>query len=254
MKKNRSIFLVVASAALLGSCQKASDTKPPATGGFKVKSYTEDVISQTLGNSITTYNLGYDGSDRIISVTSTTAAGDKFLFSYPAPGKYSVDIYHDNMLTIHTDAYTNSAAFIDSTFQYNDTRDSSSEKYVYNANNQLTALKEYDYSVLTGADLSNTTNYTYNGDGDKITSSDLFGNTQHFDYYPDITYSTPNITGLPNPNGAKKFHLVKKISFSFGSFSGTADYTYTFDLSDRIATEKAVASDGSTVTKTYTYF
>ncbi|MDN3655209.1 hypothetical protein QWZ08_06225 [Ferruginibacter paludis] len=52
----------------------------------------------------------------------------------------------------------------------------------------------------------------------------------------------------------KKNHLVKKLRFEVGSFSGTTDYTYTFDLYDRIASKKTVAGDGSIVIKTYTYF
>ncbi|MDN3655208.1 hypothetical protein QWZ08_06220 [Ferruginibacter paludis] len=90
-----------------------------------------------MGNLIIIYNLGYDDSDRIISVTSATSAGDKFLFSYTSAGKYSVDIYNGNVLSIHSDAYTNIAGFIDSTFQYNNSRNFSSERYVYNAANQL---------------------------------------------------------------------------------------------------------------------
>jgi hypothetical protein len=203
MKKNRPVLLIVACIAFVGSCQKASDIKPAVTGGLKVKSYTEAIKSASLGNSTTTYSLEYDDSDRIISVSSASRTGYKVLFSYPSPGKCSVDIYSDHVRTSHTDAFTNSAAFIDSTFQYNDTKDSSSEKYIYNASNQLTAVREYDYKALTGAVLSNITGFTYNGFGDKITSADLFGNSQQFEYYPDITYSIPNISGLPNPNAAK---------------------------------------------------
>jgi hypothetical protein len=125
---------------------------------------------------------------------------------------------------------------------------------VYNAANQLVELKEYDYQAGTIPVLSDRTIYKYNPDGDKISSSDLFGNEQHFEYYPDITYSTPSVSGLPDPNAAKKIHLVKKLRFEIGSFSGTTDYTYTFDLYDRIASKKTVASDGSIVIKTYTYF
>ncbi|MDB5277454.1 MAG: hypothetical protein JWR61_2409 [Ferruginibacter sp.] len=128
MKKNLFILLMVTGVGLLGSCKKENSTKSQSTGGLKVKTYTENIVSSSLGNLISTYNLGYDDSDRIISVTSATSAGDKFLFSYPSAGKYSVDIYNGNVLSIHSDAYTNIAGFIDSTFQYNNSRDFSSEK------------------------------------------------------------------------------------------------------------------------------
>lgn len=72
MIKNMSIFLVIACAALLNICQKSSDTKLPFPGGLKVKSYTENITSANQEKSVTIYNLGYDGSDRIISTLNIT--------------------------------------------------------------------------------------------------------------------------------------------------------------------------------------
>ncbi|WP_301927957.1 hypothetical protein [Ferruginibacter sp.] len=80
---------------------------------------------------------------------------------------------------------------------------------MYNAANQLVELKEYDYQAGTIPVPSDRTIYIYNPDGDKISSSDLFGNEQHFEYYPDITYSTPSVSGLPDPNAAKKITWLK---------------------------------------------
>jgi len=131
----------------------------------------------------------------------------------------------------------------------------STEKYTYNINNQLIKIKEYDYSKITGAKLINITTNTYDTNGDMTESADLNSNVDTYEYYLDLIYATPIVTGPANINSAKKNHLVKKRTLKSNNYLiGSVVFTYTFDSNNRISTEKAVGSDGSAIIKTYTYF
>lgn len=252
MKKNiLALLAAISFIVLLSSCQKDAGGGP-TTVTDKVKTYTEDIKSGSIGNFVTTYNLNYDGSDRISSMISTSNPGDKFLFTYNSASSYSMDIYNSNLLVIHEDFFLNSNSYPDSTFQYNDTGDTSTEKTVYNVKNQAIKLYEYDYSTITGSDLWNITTYTYDADGNLVKSEDTDTNIDTYEYYPDMVYVLPVITPYAQP---KKLNLVKKRTLTSNGFLvGSATFTYTFDSKNRISTEKAVISDGSVILKTYTYF
>lgn len=257
MKKNLSFFPIIAVIILLTSCGKEYSSSPGSktVTSAKVKTYTEDVTSSYLGNSYTTYDLSYDASDRLVSTISRANSGDKSLFTFPSNNLFRMDLYNSGSLAIHEDFFLNGNLFIDSTFQYNDTRDSSTEKYTYNINNQLVKITEYDYSKISGAKLINITTNTYDTNGDMTESADLNSNVYTYEYYPDLMYATPIVTGPPNINSAKKNHLVKKQTLKSNNYLiGSVIYTYTFDSNNRISTEKAVGSDASAIIKTYTYF
>ena len=251
MKKSIPQLAVILCIILFTSCQKDVDGDP-ITVTDKVKTYTEDITSGSIGNSVTTYNLSYDASDRIISIISASAPGNKFLFAYNSASTYAMDIYSSNIRVIHEDVSLNSNSYPDSTFQYNNTGDTTTEKNVYNGNNQLIKLYEYDYSKITGSDLWNVTNYTYDANGNLLKAEDTDTNIDTYEYYPDLVYISPLIEPYSHP---KKHNLVKKHTLtSNGYIVGSATYTYTFDSNNRISTEKAVTSDGSIILKTYTYF
>lgn len=166
-----------------------------------------------------------------------------------------MDIFGSNALTLHEDSYINGNGFLDSTLQYDDSQDSTTEKYIYNSANQLITLKEYDYSTAAGAELYNTTTSSYNSDGDLISTTDTDNNRNDFEYDTNLSYVSPTVFGLVNPNAGKKLHLLKKQTQSSNGYPvGSIDYVYTFDGNDRISTEKATGNDGSISIKTYTYF
>ena len=251
MKKGLPLFAAILFIILLSSCQKDAGVGP-TTATDKVKTYTEDITSASIGNSVTTYNLGYDGSNRIISIIAASAPGNKFLFTYPSAGSFSMDIYNSNVRVIHEDFFLNSSSYPDSTFQYNNTGDTSTEKNIYNAKNQLIKLYEYDYSKITGSDLWNTTSYTYDADGNLLKAEDTDSDIDTYEYYPDLVYILPAMMPYAQP---EKHNLVKKHTLKSNGYElGSATYTYTFDSKNRISTEKAITSDGSIILKTYTYF
>ena len=142
MKKIFLLFAAIALVILFSACQKEPGNNLPPTQQLKLKTYTEDVRSAILGNSVTTYNFNYDGDDRMTSMVDAANPGNKFVFAYPSSSKFTMDLFVDNSFELHVDYFLNSHSMPDSSFQYNNTEDTSSEKYVYNPALKLTKLYE----------------------------------------------------------------------------------------------------------------
>lgn len=251
MKKNFICFTIIASLILFSSCQKEVDGDPDVVVTDKVKTYTEEVISDDLGNFTVTFNLSYDANDRITAMTSSTDPGSKFAFTYKT-GSYSMDLYDSGVWEIHEDYFLNGNSLVDSAFQYNNTEDTSTTKYVYNGNSQLVKMYQYEYSHVTGPELWNIINYTYDAGGNLVSTLDTYNYAETYEYYPDLVYAMPAITPFAN---LRKQRLLKKYTLSInGSPVGSASYTYTFDNKNRLSTQRAEDTDGNIVTKTFTYF
>ncbi|MGN6530796.1 MAG: hypothetical protein ACTHK0_03455, partial [Ginsengibacter sp.] len=138
---------------------------------------------------------------------------------------------------------------VDSTFQYNDTQDTMTEKYTYNANRQLILLKQYDYGKLTGAELFSQEKYEYDNNGNMVKMTDNYSVTT-YEYYPDLLN---NLTlGTPYFQMAK--NLVKTTKVNEGGDVETLNHVYTFDDNKRITSETVTASSGAVVVKSYTYY
>jgi len=101
--------------------------------------------------------------------------------------------------------------------------------------------------------LNQETIFTYDANGNQLTSQSTSGEGETYEYYPDMVYIHPLI-GPPLIPAVKR-HLIKTHSATSGGVvQATATLTYTFDANDRISTEKTVVDDGTVVIKTYTYF
>ena len=105
-------------------------------------------------------------------MVSAASQGDRFEYGYTTGG-ITLDLFESNTLSIHEMFFMNSNSQVDSTFQYNNTQDSMSERYIYNSSKQLIKLIEYDYSKA-GSTVGNITNYTYDGRGNVITEADNY--------------------------------------------------------------------------------
>lgn len=140
---------------------------------------------------------------------------------------------------------------VDSTFQYNDTNDTTTEKYFYNSNNQLIKLNEYDY--YSSPILYNTTSYTYDNNGNLTKTTDTNNEVDTYEYYTDLVNVIPVI--FPGTGNTKKLNLVKTHTVTSNGYPvGSSTATYTFDSSNRISTIVETADDGTVLTKTFTYF
>lgn len=256
MKKNLFTLLVLPSFILFSSCQKNSNTDQ-TTNSDKVKTYTEDITSPGSPEISATYNISYDGNNRITGVIPTNSSGVKFLFTYSSNSKFSLDLYNSGALSIHEDIFLNSNSLFDSTFQHNDTNDTTTEKYFYNSNNQLITLNEYDYSKNYGSQISNVTTYTYDSNGNVVKATDTNNQIETFEYYPDLVYIMPFTNPFLNHalNSSKKTNLLKTHTVtSNGYLVGSATSTYTFDSNNRISTITQTTDDGTIAVQTFTYF
>ncbi|MCY7420847.1 MAG: hypothetical protein LH478_03780 [Chitinophagaceae bacterium] len=254
MRAFLSMLMVPVLVFIFSSCQKeitGEVSRPTDTtgavgtpgGSFLVKTYTEDLKS-SAGNLFTKFNLSYDVNNRILSVVSSTNAGDKFLYQYGV-NKYSLEIFNSNVLSIHGDFFLNSNQLPDSNVQYNDTRDTTIEKYTYNAAKQLTQSMEYEIKQSL-ATLIDRTLYEYDANGNVSKETNSGGET---------TYTYTSLLNTLNTgqvySNQNKF-LIKTTVIS-GVGGVTINHTHTFDSFNRLTSEKAVATNGDVVTRTYTY-
>ena len=252
MKRITLIAAVVTVIVTLPSCQKETNSNNPLPAqSLKIKTYKEDVRSILWGNFATTYNLSYDGNDRLVTMVDAGNSGNKFVWAYPSSSKYTLDLFNNNIFELHVDYFLNSHSSVDSSFQYNNTSDTSTEKYIYNPAHQAIKLYEYDY-YGNGPELWNTTTYTYDGAGNLVKSEDTDDFVYTYEYYTDKVYVMPQAIPVTVPQ--EKANLVKKVTFTDGFDVETVSYTYTFDNKDRISIVRQDISTGDVVIQTYTYF
>ncbi len=197
-----------------------------------------------------TFNLSYDGNNRITAITPVTSGEGKLVFTYPSKDKYTMALHSSGKIEIQQDFFLLNS-MLDSTIQYNSFKDTMSEKYNCNAVKLLTS--KIDFEHLNGPMMVNVTHYIYDASGNMIRSSDSDGNVETFTYYSDLVYSLPAITPFSNFSG--KSHLLKSHQSSQrGIVVDSSVISYTFDLKERLETLKEITSDGTVLTKSFTYF
>jgi hypothetical protein len=160
-----------------------------------------------------------------------------------------MDLYENGNLNIHEILWLNSSSKLDSTFQFNDTGDSTTEKYIYEANHLLVQQKEYDYSTA-GAVLTSTTSYTYDNLGNPVQSMDDQGNAITYTYYTDLKYNL-SIGQSYIPVSA---NFVKTQTTSSNGSTVTVTHYYDFDSNDRLIKDSASTTGVDLIAiKSYTY-
>jgi hypothetical protein len=232
---------------LFTACKKSNDT--PASNGSLPKTYTEDIRSSGF-NSVTTYNLTFDGNSRITSMAAIPEPSIvKFIYKYTANTSLTLDLYNSNVLSIHEILWLNTSVKVDSTFQYDDSNDSTTEKYIYNADKQLIQIRNYNYSS-TGAELDHTTDYIYDNLGNATTESNSDGTSTSYTYYTDM----PNTLNLGQLFFFQTKYLVKTASSSDSGSPITATHFYSFDSNNRLIKDSASTTGvDAIVIKSYTY-
>jgi hypothetical protein len=245
MRNVVSYLLAAFCCTFIFSCQKDADPSGPAVKN-KIKTYTEE-ITTAAGTQTQTFNAVYDNNDRLLTLDCITTPGYKFVYQYPNNKEFTMDIYGAGSVIIHVTSFINSSvAMLDSTFQYNDTKDSSTEKYIYNSNKQLVKKFEYEYSKVTGSVPDNVVDYTYDNNGNLIKEKDYYGEST-FKY--DTVIPNTLYQGLVYVNNLKQLPTSE-----ITSGGETFDHTYTFDSDKRVISDTRVGSDGSVIKRTYTYY
>lgn len=245
--KNTLSTLAILSTLILGSCSKSNDNTNPIVS--LPQTYTEDIRSSAL-NSLTTYNLTYDGNFRLLSMVSVPEPSvSKFIFQYPTSLTATMDMYNGTDLGIHEDIWLTTAGFADSTLQYNDTQDTTTEKYFYDAGNLLQKANYYDYHS-TGSVLTKTSIYTYDVFGNALTQTDSPGGL----FYTYTYYNVPNTSSIGNSFIPGSANLLRSTTVDVSGVLTTAMHFYSFDGSNRVIKD-SISTTGTdlVVVKSYTY-
>lgn len=244
----KHLTFFVAALCLLASCKKNDGTNP-AGNSNKLKMYIED--ARTNGTHLVdTFTVNYDNDDRLTSLVSPAL---KFVYTYSSKS-YTLDLYESGQLSIHEIAYIGGNSYIDSTFQFNNTNDTTTEGYTYNGS-QLEKVLTYSYSSF-GTTVDMRDDYTYDNNGNllKDVQSDGQGNV-NIAYSFTYTTNPVNVTINPTyyPLQSKFLPATQKLTDGSGNALGTITYTYVFDSSGRLTKETDSADNGDVSTKTYVY-
>jgi hypothetical protein len=243
---------------LFVSCQKQLDIEIPTGGGgggntIKLKTYIEDI------NGVAdTFNVAYDANDRISSITHVPPGEGKFAYQYNGTTSISLEIYEgigNTNLTIHESYYLNSNQKVDSSFQYNDTQDTSSAKFIYNQAKVLTEAKYYENDAAGKAVLKTIEKYTYDATGNVSTTvvrnalNNIISTTSFT--YNNIPYNIGLVpANLMPPNLNLPLTEVERNAVNVETSRLT--HEYTFDAQNRVIAEK-LNQDGLIYWKYYSY-
>jgi hypothetical protein len=248
MKVNKPALLILTGLSFLWSCKKDNNSPNPAVS--YPKTYTEEVRSSVIGNSVTVYNLSYDANNRLTSLTATPAPPVlSFVYQYPSSNQLTLDMYDHGNLSIHEIFWLNTSSKVDSTFQFNDTGDSTTEKYIYDNNHLLVQQKEYNY-YSAGPVLTNSTTYTFDNLGNPVQSVDAQQNTSTFTYYSDLRYTL----SIGQPYIPVPANFVKTQTVNSGGSTVTTTHYYSFDGNNRLLQDSASTTGVDLIQiKSYTY-
>jgi YD repeat-containing protein len=247
--RNTPVRLVLAVTILLSSCTKNNNTSGSNSSSLP-KTYTEDIRSSIIGNSVTIYDLTYDVNNRITALTATPPPPSlNFVYAYPTTNTVTLDLYEGGVLGIHEIYLLNSSSLVDSTFQFDDSGDTTTEKYIYNGSKQLIQQNTYNFST-SGTVLSNTTNFTYDNLGNVISSVDNQGKSIAYSYYTNL----PNTLNLGQTFLPQTINFVQTATLTSGGSTETVNHFYTFDSSNRLIKDSASTVEIDLIAiKSYTY-
>lgn len=232
-------FLCTAVAAIIicffTSCQKemsledndpSGTPNPPSNVSNQVKPKTMTEVLTLAGDTLsnTTFNLVYDTQSRLTLMQSASSPGDRFEYAYYA-SRFSMKLFNANVESVYAEYYFSGSDRIDSSMQYNEDKDTTTEKYGYNAAGQLASITEYEYSTSGGSVQTDKTTLTYDSKGN-ITKEQSSQGTFTYTYYDDL--KTPfNIWG---PYQKATPNLVKTATQN----GVVVNYKYTFDSIGRL--------------------
>ena len=258
-------FLIIV-ICIFSSCQKTIPDYVNGVGGdgtstsnsSLVKTYSEDVYSVSAPDqhSRDSFGLTYDNKGRLLSLTQLDSAnGYKFIYQYNNNNTITLDQYDNGSLQTHENVYLTSFSFSDSTYQYNNTGDTLTEKYIYDAGKRLVQLNSYDYSTTNGSALTEIDTYTYDNFNDVVREFDVnLGSpndtTEITSTYPNHIANNLNL-GLNYMSQPK--YLPETVTATLAGETQSATHVYTFDNKNRLITDQVTSDDGIVGIKRYYY-
>jgi len=244
----KHLFAGLFVLCLFAACKKSGGSNSSGNSS-KLKTYIEYV--QTGSSIITdTFAVAYDNNNRIISVTAPNLG---FVYTY-SDKSFTLDLYENSQLSIHEIAWLNSIPYVDSTFQFDNTSDTTTEGYIYTGN-QLTRETTYSYSNGV-ATIDTRDDYTYDnsGNGIKDVQSDGQGNILTISTF---TYTNKPLSVTISPiyfaPGSKYLPATQQQTDGTGNPIASVTYSYVFDSSGRLTKETDTINNGEVASKTYIY-
>jgi len=241
---------VILSTFFISSCKK-ENSNDSVNNANKLKLYIEDGTNSSFG-VIDSFTVSYDGNNRITGLTSPNL---KFVYTY-SKNSFTSDLYEYSQLAIHEIYYINSSSLVDSTIQYNDTNDTTTEKYVYSGK-LLTKLITYDYTTSGGAEIYSENDYTYDNNGNVIKEVDSDGNG-NVNTVSTFTYTDKPLNFSTNPTylpvASKYLPATKSQKDGSGNPIATVTFSYVFDSRGRVTKETDAFDNGESVVRSYVYY
>ncbi|MGF2414586.1 MAG: hypothetical protein ACQUYJ_19780, partial [Ferruginibacter sp.] len=186
------------------------------------------------------------------------SSGYQFLYTYNGTSGYVMELKKGTHLNIYLVNFLNSSLLIDSSFQYNDTKDSTTMKFIYNASKQVVEQKTYSYSLSKGIALSRRDTFTYNTEGNVLTHTELGvnGTTNYTETYTYTNFAGSNFGyGTPYaPSMYKKLPATISIYYPGSNQTVVSNFTYVFDSSNRLIKSTQINSAGNSLVKQLEYY
>ncbi|HVU95318.1 MAG TPA: hypothetical protein VHE34_08845 [Puia sp.] len=241
---------VLAVFCLYVSCKKSSNSNSSANPN-RIKSYVE-AVHGTPFDQTDTFSLGYDADGRLTTMTSRTL---KMTYAYNGTASFTLDLYENGQFSIHELAFIKGGTVVDSTWQYNNSHDTTTEKYIFNGNVLISKIT-YDYSGgLPFVFRRNDYTYDNNGNLVKDVEGDGSGGINSITTYT-YTNKTFQLATTPIywPAQAKYLPATMTVKDGSGNPTATVTYAYVFDNAGRVTQETDAVDNGSSVVKSYIYY
>ncbi len=247
----RSTWLLVRIAAaffLLAACKSNSGSKKSGKV-FYPETLTEVKTQTGVGQTTAKYTFHYDGQHRIISKTANFDPGMRSEYAY-TDGGYTESLYVNDSLATQNTYTLNNLSLVDSLMQIDvPDHDTLSARFVYDDNKQLITQRQYFYTADYGFLLYNSIAYTYDSSNNLLSMADGYRTTTYM-------YSTTNFNSLSlGQIYMSQMPLLPDVENSTqptGEMSSTG-HIYTYDAEGRLMIDAASRSDGTTISRTYTY-
>jgi hypothetical protein len=266
----KTLLTTIVFLSLFAACKKNNDSPAPAGGGgsntdtthngsgggpsgptyLKLKMYVEETHSSGI-NRVDTFYVNYDDQGRLTGLVGTTL---KFVYTYNGNISLTQDILQNGNLNIHA-AYFLKGSMIDSTWQYNNTHDTSIDKYTY-TNGLMTADMYYHFTTARGSWLWTRTDYAYDDSSNmtKIVETDSIGRVNSTILY---TYTNKPLLARTTPASfpmvSRNLPATAKYLDNLGNVDANITYTYEFDSSGRMTKQTATDVSGLVAVKDYYY-
>lgn len=252
-------FSFLTLVIVFSSCQKKDgdywQSNVAPTSASKIIAYVEE--SSILGAvSKDSLNITYDNMNRMSSAISALTPVN-FSFNYNYTNGYFMDLQMGTSF-VKDRVLLNANSLVDSSIQYNETNDTITTRWFYNANKKLIEEKINHYSTATGSVLYQRFTYTYDTDGNatEIIEWDNLGFKEKTE---TITYTAFNGTNHKAFNSmffaalSNKLMATKTTIYNGSGITINQTYTYNFDSQNRLIKETATTVGYGTIIRKYYY-